>query len=432
MAREKYEDFVDLGYRPSKKELLCSFYITPAAGESIKRAAGAVASESSVGTWTLVQGLRLKHVMKIAATCYEIDGNWVKIAYPLENFEPGNLPQIFSSIAGNVFGMKALRSLRLQDVGWPLSLKRSFPGPQFGIDGIRKILKVKGRPITACVPKPKIGMSAEEHARIGYEIWTGGFDLLKDDENLASQGFDRFEDRVKQCMHMRDKAESETGDKKACLLNITAPFQEMVRRARLVSDYGNEYVMVDMLTIGWSALQGIRELCEELKLALYVHRAFHAAFTRNPRHGMSMLVVAEAARLAGVDNIHIGTVVGKLESPREEVLAIHERMQKQRIKPDPRLHLLSEDWKGMKKVMSTSSGGLHPGLIPKIIKMLGRDIAIQVGGGVHGHPDGSRAGAIAVMQAIDAALKKIPLREYAKTHKELKAALAHWGYLRPK
>ncbi len=432
MAREKYEEFVELGYRPSKRELLCSFYIEPAVGESIKRAAGAVASESSVGTWTSVPGLRLKHVMKIAATCYEINGNWIKIAYPLENFEPGSLPQIFSSIAGNVFGMKAVRNLRLQDVEWPLSLKRSFPGPQFGIDGIRKILKVKGRPITACVPKPKIGMTAEEHAQVGYEIWMGGFDLLKDDENLASQKFDRFEERVKHSMRVRHKAEKETGERKACLLNITAPFQEMVRRAKLVSDYGNEYLMVDMLTIGWSALQGIRKVCEELKLALYAHRAFHAAFTRNHRHGMSMLVVAEAARLAGVDNVHIGTVVGKLESSREEVLAIHERMQKQKIEPDRKLHLLGEDWGNMKKVMSTSSGGLHPGLIPKIIKMLGRDIAIQVGGGVHGHPDGSRAGATAVMQAIDAALKGIPLAEYAKTHKELKAALAHWGYMRPR
>ncbi|MDI6654620.1 MAG: type III ribulose-bisphosphate carboxylase [Candidatus Hydrothermarchaeota archaeon] len=432
MVHEKYEDFVELSHKPSKKELLCSFYVEPAAGESIKRAAGAVASESSVGTWTSVPGLHLKHVMKIAATCYEINGNWIKIAYPVENFEPGSLPQIFSSIAGNVFGMKAVRNLRLHDVEWPLSIKRSFPGPQFGIDGIRKILKVQGRPITASVPKPKTGMTAEEHAQVGYEIWTGGFDLLKDDENLTSQKFDRFEDRVKHSMRMREKAEKETGERKACLLNITAPFQEMIKRAKLVSDYGNEYVMVDMLTIGWSALQGIREVCEELKLALYAHRAFHAAFTRNRKHGMSMLVVAESARLAGVDNVHIGTVVGKLESPREEVLAIHERMQKQKIESDSRQHLFGEDWGSTKKVISTSSGGLHPGLIPKIIKMLGRDIAIQVGGGVHGHPDGSNAGATAVMQAIDAALKEIPLGKYAKTHKELKAALAQWGYLRPK
>lgn len=432
MAREKYEDFVDLSYVPSKNELLCSFYIEPMKGSSVKRAAGAVAAESSVGTWTPVPGLRLRHPLEIAATCFEINGNWIKIAYPPENFEFGSLPQIFSSIAGNVFGMKAVRSLRLQDVQWPPAIKRSFRGPQFGVEGIRKMLRVQRRPLTASVPKPKVGMSAEEHAQIGYEIWTGGFDLLKDDENLTSQRFDRFEERVKQCMRMREKAEKETGERKACLLNITAPFQEMVKRAELVAEHGNEYVMVDMLTIGWSALQGIREVCKELKLALYAHRAFHAAFTRNPKHGMSMLVVAEAARLAGVDNMHIGTAIGKLESPKEEVLAIHERMQRQKVEPDSKLHLLGEDWGRMKSVISVSSGGLHPGLVPQIIEMLGRDIVIQAGGGVHGHPNGSRAGARAMMQAIEAALEGIPLREHAKTHKELSEALAYWGFLKPR
>ncbi len=430
--REKYEDFVDLDYKPGREELICSFYMEPAAGESVERAAGAVASESSVGTWTPVPGLRSKHAMDIAATCYEIDGNWIKISYPLENFEPGSLPQIFSAIAGNVFGMKALRSLRLHDVEWPLSIKRSFPGPMFGIEGVRELLKVRGRPLTASVPKPKVGMSPEEHARIGYEIWRGGFDLLKDDENLTSQGFDRFEERLAWVMRMREKAEQETGERKACLLNITAPFQEMVRRAELVADHGNEYVMVDMLTIGWAALQGMREVCQELNLALYAHRAFHAAFTRNPRHGMSMLVVAEAARLAGVDHVHIGTVIGKLESPRAEVLAINERMQKQESEADSELHLLGEDWGSMKKVMPVSSGGLHPGIIPEIIEMLGKDIVLQAGGGVHGHPGGSAAGAAAVMQAVEATLEGIPLEEYAGTHEELRAALEHWGYLRPK
>lgn len=430
--RKSYEDFVDLSYEPTKEELVCSFYVQPASGESIKRAAGAVASESSVGTWTPVPGLRSEQAMKIAATCYEINGDWVKISYPVENFEAGSLPQIFSSIAGNVFGMKAVRNLRLQDVEWPPSIKKSFLGPQFGVEGIRKLLGVRKRPLTASVPKPKVGMSSEEHARIGYEIWTGGFDLLKDDENLASQGFNRFEERLERSMRMREKAEKETGEKKACLLNITAPFREMERRARLVAEHGNEYVMVDMLTIGWAALQGIRDVCQELKLALYAHRAFHAAFTRNRKHGMSMLVVAEAARLAGVDNVHVGTAIGKLVSPRKEVLAIHERMQKQNSRAYNKLHLLGENWGKMRNVMSVSSGGLHPGLIPDIMKMLGNDIVIQAGGGVHGHPLGSRAGAMAVRQAIEASINGIALDEYSETHKELKAALAHWGYLRPR
>lgn len=432
MFREVYEKFVDLSYTPGRDDLVCSFYIEPMKGSSVKRAAGAVAAESSVGTWTEVPGLKLKQVEKIAATCFEVKGSWIKIAYPIDNFELGNMSQIYSAVAGNVLGMKAVRNLRLQDVAWPAKIIRKFPGPQFGIRGLRKRLGIFKRPLLACVPKPKIGMTSKEHAELGYEVWSGGIDFLKDDENLTSQPFNKFEERVKLCMRMRQKAEKETGERKSCLFNITAPAREMKKRAKLAADYANEYVMVDFLTVGWSALQELRELCKDYKLAIYAHRAFHAAFTRNPKHGVSMLALAESARLVGVDNIHVGTGVGKLAGKKEEVLAIHEHVRKQRLEPSEKMHLLGENWLGIKPVMSVSSGGLHPGLVPQMIKLLGSDIIIQIGGGVHGHPEGSCSGARAARQAVEAALKGVPLREHAKTHKELEAALAHWGFLRPK
>ena len=145
-----------------------------------------------------------------------------------------------------------------------------------------------------------------------------------------------------------------------------------------------------------------------------------------------MMVVAEAARLAGVDNIHIGTVIGKLAGDKNEVLPINDHIEKQNVKEDKKLHLLGEKWGKMKPVMSASSGGLHPGLVPEILSMLGNDIAIQIGGGTHGHPKGTIAGAKAVMQAIDASMNNISLKEYAKTHKELQQALDTWGFIRPK
>lgn len=432
MFKEVYEKFVDLGYEPDKDELICSFYIEPMRGSTVERAAGAVAAESSVGTWTEVPGLKLANVSKIAATCFEIENNWIKIAYPLGNFELGSMPQIYSAIAGNVLGMKAVNNLRLNDVKWPGKLIRSFPGPQFGIAGIRKMLKVFKRPLLACVPKPKIGMTAREHAETGYKVWKGGVDFLKDDENLTSQPFNKFEERVRLCMKMREKAEKETGETKSCLFNITSPAHEMKKRAKLVADAGNEYVMVDFLTVGWSALQELREMCRDYRLAIYAHRAFHAAFTRNPRHGVSMLVLAESARLAGVDNIHVGTGIGKLAGTKEDVLAIHEHIRKQKVGESKKLHLLEEDWLNIKPTMSVSSGGLHPGILPQIIKLLGKDIIIQVGGGIHGHPKGSHAGALAARQAVDAVMEGAPLQEYARKHRELEEALGTWGFVKPK
>ncbi len=422
-------DFVDTRYRPPPDELIALFRVEPATGITEREVIGRVASESSIGTWTTLTTMTPEK-RRLMAKAYEIKGPWVKVAYPNELFEAGNMPQVLSSIAGNIFGMKAIKNLRLEDVRWPASLIKSFRGPQFGIDGVRRIFKVKERPLTVSVPKPKVGMTSEEHAQAGYEAWSGGLDLLKDDENLSSQRFNQFERRARLSFKMRDKAEKETGEKKSYLINITAETEEMLRRAKFVKGLGGEYVMIDIMTAGWAGVQTLRDKCEELRLAIHAHRAFHAAFTRNPRHGMSMLVVAKIARLQGVDQIHIGTVVGKLESPREEVLALKDGITGKKVRGAKRI--LPQDWKGIKPVFPVSSGGLHPGLVPDVMGLLGHDIQIQMGGGIWGHPDGGRAGAAALRQAIDATIRGVTLDDYARTNKELKRALDKWGYVRPR
>jgi len=421
---EWYHEFVDKTYTPSPEDLVCLFRLEPAAGFSIEEAAGRVASESSVGTWTEVTTMKPR-IRKLMAKAYEIQGNLVKIAYPINLFEPGSMPQIMSSIAGNIFGMKAVEHVRLEDVRWPKKLLASFKGPRLGPEGIRRLLRVKNRPLTATVPKPKLGLTAKEHAKAGYEAWTGGIDLLKDDENLTSQPFNKFQERVTECFRLRDKAEHETGERKSYLINITAETNEMLRRAKAVARAGGEYVMVDILTCGWSSLQTVRDACDDLKLAIHAHRAFHAAFTRNRVHGMSMLMVADAARLIGVDQLHIGTVIGKLESPMEEVLALRDDLQQRKIEPGP--VTLGQDWGRIKPVFPVSSGGLHPGQMPELLKLVGTDIIVQAGGGVWGHPDGGKAGATALRQAIDVALKGGNLEDYARDHKELRRALETWG-----
>lgn len=420
---EWYHEFVDLNYRPGPDHLLCLFRVDPAPGFTIEDAAGRVASESSVGTWTEVTTMKPR-IRKLMAKAYEIQGNLVKIAYPFALFEPGNMPQILSSVAGNIFGMKAVQNVRLEDIRWPSKLVMSFQGPLLGTSGIRKILRVKGRPLTATVPKPKLGLTAKEHAKAGYEAWVGGIDLLKDDENLTSQPFDKFQDRVRECFRLRDRAEKETGERKSYLINVTAETNEMLRRAKAVANSGGEYVMVDILTCGWGALQTLRRECGRLKLAIHAHRAFHAAFTRNRVHGMSMLVVSDVARLIGVDQLHIGTVIGKLESPQEEVLALRDNLQLRTVEANS---TLGQDWGRTKPVFPTCSGGLHPGLVPELMKIVGSDIIVQAGGGVWGHPDGGEAGARALRQAIEVGMSGGTLQDYARDHRELQRAIETWG-----
>ncbi|MFH0890220.1 MAG: type III ribulose-bisphosphate carboxylase [Candidatus Aenigmatarchaeota archaeon] len=421
-----YLDFVDLTYKPGKNDLVCLFRVQPARGITMRNAIGHVASESSNGTWTGV-AIDNERIRKLSAKAFDIKKDYVKIAYPVDLFEPSNMPQILSSIAGNVFGMKALNGLRLEDVAWPRSIIKSFDGPQFGINGIRKIFNVYDRPLTATVPKPKVGMTSNEHARTGYDAWIGGIDLLKDDENLSSQKFNKFEERIKKSFRMRDLAEKKTGEKKSYLVNVSAETNEMIRRAKLVKEYGGEYVMVDGLTVGWSAVQTLRDECGDLGLVVHMHRAMHAAMDRNPKHGISMLMISTIARIVGVDQLHIGTVVGKLVSPKSEVMNIHDK-----ITNDVSERILKQNWYGAKPVMPVSSGGLHPGLIPYVIGILGNDVVVQAGGGIHGHPSGTKKGAMAFRQSIDATTKGVTLDEYSKTHAELSEALKHWGYVKPR
>ena len=404
----KYLDFIDLTYKPKETDLVCTFYLEPE-GISLKEAAGGVAAESSVGTWTQLTTEK-PYVRKLAAHVYSIGSNTVKIAYPLELFEPANMPNILSSVAGNVFGLKALKNLRLIDIEFPKQILTSFKGPAFGISGIRKLLKVPKRPLVGTIIKPKLGLNTKDHAKVAYDAWSGGCDIVKDDENLSSQKFNPFEDRLTRTIESCDKAQEETGERKVYMINITAETNLMLNRAQEVINLGGEYVMVDILTCGWSALQTLRD--QNFKLVIHAHRAGHAAFTKNPNHGIAMKPIATVARIIGVDQLHVGTVVGKMSETKAEVLE--------------NIEACKAEMGGLKPVLPVASGGLHPRLVPALMETFGNDFVIQAGGGIHGHPDGTGAGAKAMRQAVDATLKGSTLEEYAKTHKELKAALEQW------
>ncbi|HZX12603.1 MAG TPA: type III ribulose-bisphosphate carboxylase [Candidatus Nanoarchaeia archaeon] len=426
---EWYLDFVDFSYKPKKSDLVVLFYVEPEKGVSVKEAIGRIASESSTGTWTTLFKLpqRMRGLM---ATAFEIEGNFVKVAYPLELWEPGNAPQLLSGIAGNIFGMKALKNLRLVDATLPKRYIRSFSGPRQGIEGIRRFMKVKDRPLVGAVPKPKIGFSASEHAQIGFETWMGGFDFVKDDENLSSTSFNNFYRRVELMAKLRDKAEKETGHIKDAFINITAETKEMMKRAKFLHDHGWRYAMIDVVVAGTAAVQTLREVLGDYGMAIHAHRAMHASFDRNPKHGMSMPFLAKLMRLVGVDQIHSGTAVGKLVGDVEEVQCNANVLRGIKVKPFKRM-LLEQDWGRIKPAFPVASGGLHPGLIPEELKIFGKECVLLVSGGIHGHPQGTRAGAAAAMQAIEATLEGVSLEEAAKVNGELRSALGKWGRMKP-
>ena len=430
MAIDWYREFVDTGYEPEKDDLICLYYFEPAGGISSEEAAGRIASESSTGTWTTLFTMPPR-MRDLQATVYEIDGNYAKIAYPLALWEEGNAVQLLSGIAGNIFGMKALENLRLIDVTLPPAYIAHYKGPHFGNDGIRSMMKVHGRPLLGAVPKPKIGFSAEEHAEIGFETWMGGFDFVKDDENLTSTSFNRFEDRVEMLTRMRDKAEKETGDTKSAFINITADTETMEKRAALLAEYGWNYTMIDVVVAGTAAVMTLRDFCSDLCLAIHAHRAMHAVFDRDPKHGISMLFLAKIMRLIGVSQIHTGTAVGKLAGSKQESSLLADTLREKKFKGTENLSL-DQDWGKIRNAFPVSSGGLHPGLVPDVLDIYGTECVLLVSGGIHGHPQGTRAGAIATMQAIEAWNDGVSLTEKAGSSPELREAMEKWGFYRPK
>lgn len=408
--RMKYEDFYNPKYKPASSDTICTFRIEPRdPQQSMKWAAGGVAAESSIGTWTELTTEK-PYMKALAATVFELKGNIARIAYPIELFEPGNLPNIMSSVAGNVFGLGDLHYLRLLKIKFPPKLVKSFPGPAFGIPGIRETIKVPKRPLVGTIIKPKLGLQTKDHAAVAYSAWVGGCDIVKDDENLSSQAFNPFEQRVIATLDQRDRAEEETGDRKVYLINVTAETQEMLRRAEFIEDHGGRVAMIDILTCGFSAVATLRD--QGFNLILHGHRAMHAAFTKLPEHGIAMPVIALASRLLGIDQLHVGTAVGKMSEAREEVeeniLECTHPLQKQ------------------KPTMPVASGGLHPRLVPPLVDIFGMDVIIQAGGGIHGHPKGTEIGATAMRQAVDATLEGQTLESYAKSHKALAEALERW------
>ena len=424
MTRVHYASFIDTNYKPKATDVICQFKITPARGYDFREVCSITAGESSVGTWTDISTVDKRMQKKIAPKVFYLDKKNLRcrIAYPIDLFEASSVPDILSSIGGNIYGMKSVNGLLWEDVRFPEAMIKKYKGPQFGIQGVRKYLKVYDRPLVGTIVKPKVGLNPKEHAKVAYDSWIGGCDVVKDDENLTSQSFNNFYKRIKLTLEACKKAEKETGEKKVYLANCTAPADEMVKRIKFVEKNGGNYIMLDILTLGWSALQYARKIT---KLPIHAHRAGHAMYDRSPNHGMKMEVIAQFARMVGVDTLHIGTAYGKMVGGKDEVLHIEEEMEQQATKQTH--ENLSQKWYGLKPVFAVASGGVHPGIVDKIIEFMGKDVVIQAGGGIHGHPDGTVKGAMAMRQAVDATMKGISLKEYSKTHEELRKALEKWS-----
>jgi len=406
------------------EEVIAKYYVR--SGLPLEEAAKRIAEEESTGTWTHVSTTTKSIEKKYSARVGDIDRerHVVEIAYPYADFDlkTGGIPQVLSIIAGNLFGLGTLDGVRLLDVAFPKDFVQQFDGPNFGIDGIRKMIGTTKdkRPHIGTIIKPKIGLSPKQTAEVAYEAAIGGIDFIKDDETLVDQSFCAMEKRVRAVTERLDEVKDETGRNVLYACNITST--NIVKTAERALKAGANCLMIDVLTCGFGSLQMLSEKFK--KVPIHVHRTMHAAIDRSKDFGIDFLVLAKLVRLTGGDQLHIGSVIGKMEGDREDVLAIERAIEQPVIKRHA--GTLGGNWHGIKPVFAVCSGGLHPRMVPDLMKLLGKDIVIQAGGGVHGHPFGTRAGAKAMRQAVDASMKGIPLSDYSQDHVELAKALEKW------
>jgi ribulose-bisphosphate carboxylase large chain len=328
-------------YEPKDTDILCAFRIVPQEGVDPVEAAAAVAGESSTATWTVVWTDRLTAHEEYQAKAYQVvpvpgtDQYIAYIAYNIDLFEEGSIANLTSSIIGNVFGFKALKSLRLEDMRIPPHYVKTFQGPPHGVVVEREYLDKYGRPLLGATTKPKLGLSARNYGRVVYEALRGGLDFVKDDENINSQPFMRWRDRFLYCMEAVNKASAETGEVKGHYMNVTAAtMEDMYERAEFARELGSIIVMID-LTIGYTAIQSMAKWARKNGLILHLHRAGHGTYTRQKTHGVSFRVIAKWMRLAGVDHIHAGTVVGKLEGDPMTVRGYYKTLLGSKYDADP-------------------------------------------------------------------------------------------------
>ena len=433
-------------YSPKDTDVIALFRITPQDGVDPIEAAAAVAGESSTATWTVVWTDRLTAAEKYRAKAYRVDPTpnkqneyFAYIAYELDLFEPGSIANLTASIIGNVFGFKPLKALRLEDMRLPVAYVKTFQGPAIGIVVERERLNCYGRPLLGATVKPKLGLSGRNYGRVVYEALKGGLDFTKDDENINSQPFMHWRDRFLYCMEAVNRASAATGEIKGTYLNVTAgTMEEMYKRAEFAKELGSVIVMID-LVIGYTAIQSMAKWARDNDMILHLHRAGHSTYTRQKTHGVSFRVIAKWMRLAGVDHIHAGTVVGKLEGDPATTKGYYDICREEHNPVSLETGLFfDQDWASLNKMMPVASGGIHAGQMHQLIHYLGEDVVLQFGGGTIGHPQGIAAGATANRVALEAMvyarnagkdyLAEGPtiLAEAAKTCTPLREALDIW------
>ncbi|MFL9993527.1 ribulose-bisphosphate carboxylase large subunit family protein [Paraburkholderia sediminicola] len=400
-------------------------------GDDPQRAADVIAGEQSSGTFVALpnetpelkarSGARVERLTVLeTAGAPSLSGGIVsdtytrctlELSWPIENIGP-SLPNLMSTIAGNLFELRQVSGLRLTGLTLPPSFAGAYPGPAFGIEGTRRLSGVTHGPLIGTIIKPSVGLSAEETAQQVRKLVAGGIDFIKDDELQSDGPHCPFEERVRAVMRVVNDEADRTGKKAMVAFNLTGDLDQMRRRHDLVLAEGGTCVMAVLNSIG---LVGMHELRRHAQLPIHAHRAGWGYLSRCPELGWDYAPWQMIWRLAGADHLHVNGLRNKFSEPDDSVIAAARAVLAPVMPeaPMPAMPVFSSGQTGLQAADTYAALGCA-------------DLIHTAGGGIFGHPGGVAAGVEALREAWVAAIEGVPLKQHAVRHPALNAALEFW------
>lgn len=300
--------------------------------------------------------------------------------------------------------------IRVESIEFPDDYLKG-KGPRFGVLGIREKVSEPEKPLAMAIFKPCVGLSPTALGEMFYELACGGMHLVKDDEIMPDLSICPTEKRLEACLKAGQRAKQETGQTTLYAINVTGTAGHIVSKAKKLAKLGAQCFLLNVLSYGYGVLEELRDI----GVPIMAHPALAGAWCGSADRGFAYSVVlGSLMRLAGADIVLFPSSYGTVALPPTETKSIKEA--------------LTWTMGPFAKTFPAPSAGIHPGLVPVLLKDYGTDVIINAGGGVHGHPKGSRAGAKAFRQAINWVTKRgnfggISEREFP----ELAAALRLWG-----
>ena len=283
-------------------------------GPDIANAAHNIAIGQSIGNPNIRSVIETaQNIKDFEAIVESVEGNIVKIKYPLDAFTWPNISQLLCIIQGGQSDIDCVKRCRVLDIeGLPYMNK-----PILGLKEFKKRVGAEDRPLFGAIVKPKSGLTKEQLLTIVEQMIDGGADFIKEDEIMANNSYLPLMDRVDAVVELIDKKKSNV----VYSYCVNADPIQLMDNLCDVSDGGGDCVHINF----WSGL-GAYNTSNEVGLITHYQRSGIRILTDpDNRFSIAWPVLVKLGVMCGIDTMHVGMLGGYYpegESEEETLEAI--------------------------------------------------------------------------------------------------------------